>query len=536
MKQETIHAKIPDARIFQPSTTDKSLEAQALRRIFQLVPSAYTRLVTLTWLWTRITPYGATDGRILALNPEGWDRIGRTSDPVGYAAFLLLHEAFHAMLNHAIRLMSYEDRKLANVAADYIINALIVEINAETVRLGRWTASTPPFPMISGGLLDQKLSADKSTEALYRELKALKDAKPPTNPQPPQDDDDDSDDDSDGGGGGGGGDSDDSDDSDDDGGGGGGGGGDGDSDDDSDIEGDNTSSWEDFDDDGDDGDDGDSGGGNKSKPGLKPGQPGQLPRFEGDDREKDDADMLPDFNGTGDDDHINPVLDDEIDETLDQLGERIDREIERIAIEQDINERAGVGVEGSFGIATILEQKMRKAPGDWHEYVRNWLTDRCNKAWNKPINVPIFKGTGLIGPGQSGKQMGEIVIAIDVSYSVPADKVREMLSEIQIALDTLNPKVIHLLETPDHVRKTWELRPGDVVPSELNYGGGTAFQPTFKWIERNAPFCEGLIYMTDGDAWDRERLTQPDYPVLWLNWARTTELYPKWGEIVTIIG
>jgi predicted metal-dependent peptidase len=512
MKQETIHAKIPDARIFQPSTTDKSLEAQALRRIFQLVPSAYTRLVTLTWLWTRITPYGATDGRILALNPEGWDRISKTSDPVGYAAFLLLHEAFHAMLNHAIRLMSYEDRKLANVAADYIINAMIVEINAETVRLGRWTASTPPFPMISGGLLDQKLSADKSTEALYRELKALKDAKPPTNPQPPQDDDDDSDDDSDGGGGG------------------------GDSDDDSDIEGDNTSSWEDFDGD-DDGDDDDSGGGGgKKQPGLKPGQPGQLPRFEGDDREKDDADMLPDFNGTGDDDHINPVLDDEIDETLDQLGERIDREVERIAIEQDINERAGVGVEGSFGIATILEQKMRKAPGDWHEYVRNWLTDRCNKAWNKPINVPIFKGTGLIGPGQSGKQMGEIVIAIDVSYSVPADKVREMLSEIQIALDTLNPKVIHLLETPDHVRKTWELRPGDVVPSELNYGGGTAFQPTFKWIERNAPFCEGLIYMTDGDAWDRERLTQPDYPVLWLNWARTTELYPKWGEIVTIIG
>ena len=72
MKQETIHAKIPDARIFQPSTTDKSLEAQALRRIFKLVPSAYTRLVTLTWLWTRITPYGATDGRILAhhLPPE----------------------------------------------------------------------------------------------------------------------------------------------------------------------------------------------------------------------------------------------------------------------------------------------------------------------------------------------------------------------------------------------------------------------------------------------------------------------------------
>lgn len=541
MKLETIRKHVPDAVGFSPSTTDHTLMAQALRRVQAVVPAAFMRMLTLTWVWTRITAYGATDGRVMYLNPDGQDAIQKTSDPVGYAAFLLLHEALHAMLNHGIRLTKLPDRKLSNIAADLIINNMIMKMNSEAVCSGRWPSGSVPFPMIDGGLIDPALSADKSVEELYWELSRKRDAEElaqqkakadePTKPcnggkggkgQPDDDsdgddddsDDDDSDDDAPKKSGGKDkkdqDDSDDSADSDDD--------GDDSDDDDSDGDGDpwdgTVPNW-DFDDD----DDDDASSGGSSAPNVN--------KWKGN---RDDADKLPDFAGSGDDEGVfTPICDDG--ETLDQIGERIDRDIERIAIEQQINDRMSAGVSGSIGIDAIMEQKMRKVAGDWHEQVKNWFAARSEMHWNKPIDVPIFKGTGLVAPGRGGKVMGELVIAIDVSYSVPADKVSEMLGEIQIALDTLKPKAIHLIEAPDHVRKTWLLQSGDLVPKELNYGGGTAFGPAFRWAQANVPDCAGMIYMTDGDSYDMKTLTPPDFPVLWLDWSGLPDRY-VFGEYV----
>ena len=106
-----------------------SMLGRAMRRVQKYAPFAYMKLLALTWEALRDTPYGATDGRKLFLNPDGLKKISLTSDPVGYAAFLLLHEALHALLSHAVRLRGLKDPQLANVAADYIINAMIQNIN-----------------------------------------------------------------------------------------------------------------------------------------------------------------------------------------------------------------------------------------------------------------------------------------------------------------------------------------------------------------------------------------------------------------------
>ena len=522
----------------QLPTTGNTLEAKAMRRVEQWVSSAYIRLISLVCYLTDETPYGATDGRLLLLNPAGIMKIKATSDPVGYLAFLLLHEALHAMLNHGIRLMGFRDRKLANIAADYVINAIIIKINEDARKAG---ATADPFPMINGGLYDPDLSGDKSVEMLYRKLLADEAAKPQL-PDPPVNQDGGDDDDSDSG------------------------------DSDSGDMGDNPDGWDfDDDEDGEDGDEGSGSGGSSpdksndddtdsgdergdGKGGGKGDESddaeggdsdggqhnpdpengdGQKRVQSDDDDAKKDAETLGGFAGTGDDDGVfTPELDEG--ETMDDVANTIDDEVQRIALEEEINERAGATMGGpDKGIAGIMKHRKRANIGDWKQAVQDWFTSRQNAGWTKPFNAPVFGSTRLVVAGRESRGMGPIVILFDVSYSVPTAKVAEMLGESQFALDEFKPKSLHLIEIPNFVRRVWELREGDVVPEELNYGGGTAFGPGFDWVYENVPDCEGVIYMTDGDAWDIHDLKQPDFPVLWLDWSCCPEKYP-WGEVVVM--
>lgn len=132
---------------------------------------AYSKLMSMTWEWSDRVPYGATDGRTLYLNRNGLNKLCARDNGAGLLAFLLVHEALHGLLGHGWRCAPMKDKDTANIAADYIINAMIHQRNLE---LGRTV-----FPLIEGILLDESLSGDKSVEYLYREL---------TKPQPPSPD------------------------------------------------------------------------------------------------------------------------------------------------------------------------------------------------------------------------------------------------------------------------------------------------------------------------------------------------------------
>jgi len=150
----------------------------------------HSKLMSMKWQWSDAIPYGATDGSTLLLNRNGIDKLSRQPNGAGLIAFLLVHEALHALLGHGWRLAKLGNRQTANIAADYVINAMIANRNRE---IGKEI-----FPFIDGVLLDEVLSGDNSAEQLYRIL-----SKPiqqdPTNPKPQQDNDtnDDTDDDND---------------------------------------------------------------------------------------------------------------------------------------------------------------------------------------------------------------------------------------------------------------------------------------------------------------------------------------------------
>ena len=136
---------------------------------------AHSKLMSMQWEWTDAVPYGATDGARLVLNREGIDKLASKPNGAGLIAFLLVHEALHALLGHGWRLAKLPDHNTANIAADYVINAMIANRNRE---IGKEV-----FPLIDGVLLDEQLSGDNSVEQLYRAL-----TKPQPQPQPQQND------------------------------------------------------------------------------------------------------------------------------------------------------------------------------------------------------------------------------------------------------------------------------------------------------------------------------------------------------------
>lgn len=452
------------------------LLARAMRRIRCHWPLAYTKLLAMRWEETNATPYGATDGIKLVLNPAGLERIAKTSDPVGHCAFLLVHEALHAMLSHGSRLAGFTDRDTANRAADYIINAMIVHRNKEVF------AKVPmiPFPLIPNVLIDEKISGDKSVEQLYNEL--FKSPQPDKQPDPqvsPQSNDDA-----------------------------------GDQPDDSSNDAGGTGDQPD-----DAGDDAGDQPSDDSDSGDQSGKPS-------------DSDILGDeWVGGGADDTFEPEADAESGKSQEDVVREIETQNEQILLQEQMNFRAGL--DGATGTRQLDKLRSFREGMDWAEYLKQWFTARCQSGWDKPFNAPIFTTTGLVSAGRQKKDINELAVVIDTSCSVPQEILREMLEAVQDALDTLRPDTIYLLSVDHRVEQVIELRHGDQVPTSVKGGGGTLFKPAFDWIEDNASHIDGLVYLTDGEAYDWAEVHEPPYPVLWLDYGSHPEIY-KFGERVKV--
>lgn len=80
---------------------------------------------------------------------------------------------------------------------------------------------------------------------------------------------------------------------------------------------------------------------------------------------------------------------------------------------------------------------------------------------------------------------------------------------------------------------------GEPIISNVPGGGGTAFSPTFKWIEENAEQAAAIVYFTDLDCSDYG--PEPDTPVMWLAYGHPQRLPAliarvPWGEVIELRG
>ena len=457
--------------------------AKALRRIRSHFPLAFQKLVLLTWSYRSegIGSYGATDGRNLYLNPEGLAKIEKTSNPVGLLAFLLIHEALHALLNHSLRLRKLRSHDIANQAADYVINAIIERINKRIQKEEGYV----PFPFISGILLDDSIAYDSngksfSAEEVYQELNKLNlpDLDPPVNGASEEESGESGEGES-----------------------GEGESGEGESGEGESGEGESGGSGDD--ESGESGDD-ESGESGESSTG-KAGPANPL---------TDEEILGGDFVGTGSDDLAEPEL--EEGETENEVDQEIEIENEQLDIESQANEKQGVG-----GSSIEFEDVNRKRDGvvDFSDALTDLRRTAYEDGWQKPFNNQIFEAGGLVCRGRGSKNAGDIVFLVDLSGS-NYHEAADMISRTQEAFDSVNPETIHLVGFDHQVREHFEITGGERLPTTLKGGGGTNIPLALDWVEENLPHADAVVVLTDGyDFWDRIERAQPSAPVVWLNYG-----------------
>lgn len=174
----------------------------------------------------------------------------------------------------------------------------------------------------------------------------------------------------------------------------------------------------------------------------------------------------------------------------------------------------------------------RQSRIDWRDQIRKYLTVKGDTTWSKPNRRYI--GRGLYLPSVKINKLGHLVFAIDTSGSIDTKMLEVFAGEINEVLSACD-------EWPERVTIMWadaevvgtEDQEGSLVLHPKG-GGGTAFQPTFDYIEYEEWEPQVMFYLTDlcGD-----RPVMPSkYPVVWVCTEEYKDYHKNigWGDLVVV--
>jgi predicted metal-dependent peptidase len=192
------------------------------------------------------------------------------------------------------------------------------------------------------------------------------------------------------------------------------------------------------------------------------------------------------------------------------------------------------------GAASNLANALRNPKVDWRDVLREFVQAKAKTDWSfaRPNRRHLHRGFLL--PTLNNLKVGRIVFAFDSSGSTVryAD---DYATEIQAALDSVQPERIDVIVCDARVQHVQSFEPGEKVTIDAKGGGGTDFRPVFdviddpKKAEENGlemddpPIC--VVYLTDLDgSFPR---TAPEYPVLWIAVDARHRKAP-WGEVIHV--
>lgn len=206
----------------------------------------------------------------------------------------------------------------------------------------------------------------------------------------------------------------------------------------------------------------------------------------------------------------------------------------KIAVKQieQLEEMRGQG-SNSAGLLRLAGEAQQPRV-NWRETLQRFVDKSAKEdsTWNPPNRRHIYRGIYL--PSSKSEALPPIVIAIDTSGSISDRELAVFSAEITGILETYQTTA-HVLYIDTQLNGDAELWTTQDLPVVLNHrgGGGTRFEPAFKYVKDNDldPVC--LIYFTDMGADIPQDV--PEYPVLWLNICPHNKgMSVPYGELVTM--
>lgn len=190
------------------------------------------------------------------------------------------------------------------------------------------------------------------------------------------------------------------------------------------------------------------------------------------------------------------------------------------------------GVEGLIG-------KLTKPQLDWKQELAKHVS-QCyggKRQWLPPNRRHVYNDMYFQSRRNETVNIG---VFIDTSGSTTGD-LPQFFGELKGLVESFGSYTIHLIQCDAAVDKYVKYEANDnpldldeAGAIEYSGGGGTSFDPPFKFIEEESINIDAAIYMTDG--YGPCTVEEPPYPVLWLITPGGTMDFVDWGRKVMCKG
>jgi len=198
-------------------------------------------------------------------------------------------------------------------------------------------------------------------------------------------------------------------------------------------------------------------------------------------------------------------------------------EAEKEDLARDIDEaiRQGALVAGKVGSGgDRMFDELLQPQQNWREVLREFVSSTCAgkdySTWQRPSRRYI--GAGYYMPSGISEQIGEIVVAPDMSGSIGQPEITRMLSEVQSIAETVHPEAARLLywDTQICADERYEAHEMDnmIASTKPAGGGGTMVECVPEYMAAEGITAQCAIVFTDGylgGSWG-----QWTCPVLWV--------------------
>lgn len=177
-----------------------------------------------------------------------------------------------------------------------------------------------------------------------------------------------------------------------------------------------------------------------------------------------------------------------------------------------------------------LVEELLEPQVPWKDVLRRFCTERAPEdySWSRPNRRMISQG--FYFPAiHSEDACGTIVVGIDTSGSIGQHELSVFGSELGAILADVMPRKTYVLYCDAAVAHVDEFARGEALELNPHGGGGTDFNPVFKWIEEEGVEPKCVVYLTDGyGSFPPDNLP---YPVLW---CITSEVEAPMGETLKV--
>ncbi len=209
---------------------------------------------------------------------------------------------------------------------------------------------------------------------------------------------------------------------------------------------------------------------------------------------------------------------------------------ERAQLEQDwqvaVNQ-AAMTAKSAGNLPASLERlvdSFKNSKIDWVSVLRRFFeqTLPADMQWFPPSRRWV--GEGVYLPSIKKESYGKIVLGVDTSGSIDQEMLRQFVSEINSIASEIHPTEMHVIYCDTQVGRHDIFQEHEPLTISAVGGGGTAFEPVFKYVEKEALNPKCLIYLTDLEG--PLDFPEPEYPVLWTTQSKT--LTGPWGETLVM--